>query len=169
MPSSKSPSDKSWYSAMAFKTFTNRFSMRTPVWIRSIVTIISMYQKVQAMSSSSLIHVRGRLARALRLETAFKETRRFHALRPRSERVGGTLPSQRIHIAEQRGVAPEGCKVFEEQCELAPASEQRRRKFFDHPVPVQKLRRRDRPDAGDAGISICGVADEREKIGNQAG
>src|SRR5487761_193664 len=37
MPSSKSPSVKSWYSAKALRTFSRRFSMRTPVCTRSTV------------------------------------------------------------------------------------------------------------------------------------
>src|SRR5581483_7223429 len=37
MPSSKSPSVKSWYSANAFRTLSSRFSMRTPVCTRSMM------------------------------------------------------------------------------------------------------------------------------------
>src|SRR5229473_4820400 len=44
MPSRRSPRVMSWYSAMALRTFTMRFSMRTPVWVRSIVTMVPMYQ-----------------------------------------------------------------------------------------------------------------------------
>src|ERR1700722_11493844 len=35
MPSRRSPRVRSWYSARAFSTFRMRFSIRTPVWIRS--------------------------------------------------------------------------------------------------------------------------------------
>src|ERR1700687_5055181 len=34
MPSSRSPSDMSWYSARALRTLRRRFAMRTPVWTR---------------------------------------------------------------------------------------------------------------------------------------
>src|SRR5437868_6873025 len=47
MPSSKSPSVRSWYSAKAFKTFTRRFSIRTPVCTRSTSRgLLSMRTKV---------------------------------------------------------------------------------------------------------------------------
>src|SRR5258708_22246481 len=51
MPSRRSPSDRSWYSARALSTFTNRFSIRTPVWIRSTVIMVHMYQMMKTMSS----------------------------------------------------------------------------------------------------------------------
>ena len=61
--------------------------------------------------------------RALCLETALEQTRRFHALSPRRESIDGTPPTQLIDIAEQRGVAPERRKIFEQKRELASAAE----------------------------------------------
>src|SRR5689334_21497017 len=38
MPSSRSPRVMSWYSARAFRTRRGRFSVRTPVWTRSMLS-----------------------------------------------------------------------------------------------------------------------------------
>src|SRR5258705_11811354 len=100
---------------MAFSTFTTRFSMRTPVWTRSIVTIVPMYQYSAATSSADRFHYFLRAMKndgALRLETALDETRRFHALRPRRESVDVPPPTQRVDIAEERRVAAEHCRIL---------------------------------------------------------
>src|SRR5438034_4064944 len=71
MPSSRSPSDMSWYSAIALRTFTSRFSIRTPVWIRSIVTIVPMYQTTKLVSISRVSdRVRGATSELQRLPVA---------------------------------------------------------------------------------------------------
>src|SRR5687768_3077444 len=46
IPSSRSPRDMSFSSASPLRTFTSRFSMRTPVWMRStdLVVMVQMYQ-----------------------------------------------------------------------------------------------------------------------------
>src|SRR6476469_5935501 len=50
IPSSKSPSDMSWYSASPLRTFRMRFSSRTPVWTRSTSygsTMVLMYHGIE--------------------------------------------------------------------------------------------------------------------------
>src|SRR5215813_14624856 len=50
MPSSRSPSVRSWYSASALSTLSRRFSMRTPVCTRSICVMVYMYQNNTRLS-----------------------------------------------------------------------------------------------------------------------
>src|ERR1035438_8661826 len=47
MPSSKSPRERSRYSASPFRTFNSRRSIRTPDWTRSTVTMVLWYLRVR--------------------------------------------------------------------------------------------------------------------------
>ena len=78
-------------------------------------------------------------------------------------------PAQFVHIPEQRCVSPERGEILEQKRGVALAAQHGWRKLFDSAVPVQKLRRGDGSNPGNAGISVCRVADEGQKIGNQVG
>src|SRR5687767_8047907 len=55
MPSRRSPRERSWYSARPLRTLTRRFSMRTPVWMRS-TAILSLMQPWYKCTKVSVKH-----------------------------------------------------------------------------------------------------------------
>src|SRR5207247_644018 len=103
------------------------------------------------------------------LAAALQQASVSQALRPPGECVGGAAPLELGRVAEQRRVGPERRQVFEEQRQVSLVPEHARREVFDDPVLVQEPGRRSRTDPRNARISVCGVADEGEVVGNQGG
>src|SRR6266568_2129161 len=98
-----------------------------------------------------------------------QKTRISQEPRALGERSGGAAPPELIHVIEERRIRPERCQVLEEQREVVAVPEDDRREALDEAVPVQEPGGRDPTDPRNARISVGGVADQGEEVGNQRG
>jgi hypothetical protein len=83
-----------------------------------------------------------------------------------SQGRGGTHPPQRIDRAEHGHVGAQGGEPLEQKGVRSLRTQHLVRKVLDRPVTADEPRRALGADSGDAGISIRGVPDECEVIGN---
>src|SRR5438132_7473391 len=102
-------------------------------------------------------------------ERSFPQTSVPEELHALDERGPGAAPLELVHVIEEGRVGPERCEVFEQQREVAAVSQYVRREALDDTVPVQEPCGRDPADPRKSRISVGGVADEREKVGDQCG
>src|SRR5258708_3069505 len=91
------------------------------------------------------------------------------ALCPLRELARGAAPPERVDVAKERRVRPERREIPEEESQVAVGPENALRKVFDRAMPVQEPCGADPADSPNAGVSVRGVTDEREKIGNEDG
>src|SRR6478735_11183928 len=109
-----------------------------------------------ARTSSASASLRGR-------ERAFEEAPVAETLRARRERRLRSAPAQLVDVADDLGRGPQRREILEQQRELALVPEHLGRELLQRPVLVDEPRRRDLADAGDAGIAVGRVADERQE------
>src|SRR6266581_2396250 len=102
-----------------------------------------------------------------RLEAALEQTSVSEALRVRGECACGTAPQELVHIAEESRIGPQRCQILEQERLIAAVRQYVRREALDGTMSVQEPCRGDRTDPRNAGIPVCGVADQGEKVRNQ--
>src|SRR6266404_7187099 len=76
-------------------------------------------------------------------------------------------PLQLVHVAKEWRVGYECCELLEEQRNLSLAPQHIRREVLDRTVPIQQPGGGGPTYAGNPGIPVLRIADQREQVGDQ--
>src|ERR1700735_287631 len=107
-----------------------------------------------------------RLGRVQRFLGTLEQARIAQLRGDRGEVLARTLPLQRGDLGKQRCIILERCQSLEEQCQRFTFAQDLRRKVFNPAEPLDQTRSALGTNAGDSGIAIRRIADQRQIIGN---